>query len=292
MLGLPSFANDLLSLKSEFSDKELDTSKGLVGSFLELVSHKEAGKQDDVNEVVWRFRKKLKEILPQFEGMQDAHEFLVSFSDNLQQETTKLMKSIDINDFINPITENFGYKLQESRTCMRCQHTTEGSKSDFVLRLDMPTSEASTSAAASNGSSRLTMQSMLEKTLQGSGVQIRCEKCCTNKKDLNIHTCEESFSQLPRVLVLYLPRSTPEIDEVTKDVRFRKNRVHVDVFKNLDLTKLVTEKVDKSKVTVDLSNSPSGGAPRVKGINIFYLDFTEKYSNYTLREKTGTHRVK
>ena len=223
---------------------KLDASKGLSGPFLELVASKVDGKQDEVSQVIWKFRKQLNEILPQFEGFQmhDAHEFLVFFSETLQNESSKLMKSVHCQEFVDPILENFGYQLQETRECMRCHHETTVKKNDFFLRLDMP---------SQNSSTRFTMQSLLEKTLKGSsGIESRCEKCCQNGQDANIHRCEERFAQLPRVLVLYLPRTQPVLDEVTRDVKFCKNRLHVDVFRNLDLSCLAAAEVDKSRTSV------------------------------------------
>jgi uncharacterized UBP type Zn finger protein len=161
LLGLPSFVNDLLTHWNTLESTWVDWG-GLVQNFCLLVSFKEAGNQKGVSNAIEKFGKDMDKVLPHFEGfhMQDAHEFLVLFCDSLQVELTKIMSSLQEN-FVGPIEENFGFQLEETRTCCRCRHQTRKLKRDFVLRLDMPTESKEAK------SEPWTIQTLFKKTMKG-----------------------------------------------------------------------------------------------------------------------------
>ena len=69
---------------------------------------------------------------------------------------------------------------------------------------------------------------------QGGAVTQKCEKCSSGSEDdtkANNHSCRDYFKKLPRVLILYLPR-TAWLEEM-RDAQ--KNRVKIQVPNVLDL---------------------------------------------------------
>jgi hypothetical protein len=79
-------------------------------------------------------------------------------------------------------------------------------------------------------------------------MEISCEKCSSASKRPNIHESSDIFTELPRVLILYVPRSAPYYSEEVQRTLFRKNRVKIDVDVVLSVKDLVSSEVNKSKL--------------------------------------------
>ena len=135
LLGTKCFDNDLINAGSIES---MATSEGLVQSFSQLSRFKNEGNQTETNRAISKLRKDLNKDLPQFVSiqMQDAHEFLVSFCDHLENQFVKLGQESNL------FSDNFHFELEEQRVCCRCRHSTEKIKGEFVLRIDMPCSSS------------------------------------------------------------------------------------------------------------------------------------------------------
>ena len=234
--------------------KDDDDDPGLVQLLINVAKLKNLGHQENVNEAIGLFRKKLDKALPQFHRnrMQDAHEFLVSFCDHSQTELTN-------GNLTSPIEENFAFKLEETRTCCRCNHATKLPKDDLCLRLDMPESSTVNNA--------FTLQALVEKTLNGSGMELRCSKC-GDKSAANVHESRDVFSRLPRVLILYLPRS----QYLKTAQEFQKNRAHVCVNVVISLAGHVTCDVDRSKLSTPGVLPPKRNRKRKSSSSLCLLD--------------------
>ena len=113
-------------------------SEGLVQSFSQLSRLKNEGNQTETNRAISKLNKDLRKDLPQFVSiqMQDAHEFLVSFCDHLENQFVKLGQESNL------FSDNFHFELEEQRVCCRCRHSTEKIKGEFVRRIDMPCSSS------------------------------------------------------------------------------------------------------------------------------------------------------
>ena len=161
--------------------------------------------------------------------MQDAHEFLIFFCDTFN---THLLKMAKENATLKcPFNQTFQFKLTETKKCsqIQCRHESTKSRCDFVLRLDMPTETSST----------VSVQSLVKKTMLDSTVEMRCSTCGQIAKHENM----DYFSQLPQVLIVYLPRS------VFVDVKSSlKNRRRIDVNPVICLKDHVNSDVDMSKL--------------------------------------------
>ena len=157
--------------------------------------------------------------------MQDAHEFILKLIEQLQVDLDKCKKDIEEDPIKSPFEMNFGYQFEEVKSCHRCGFKSTKSKNDLILRLDMPDQN-------SHKKSVFTLEYLLKKTMEGGGVTINCEKCSSGvDKKANNHSCRDYFQKLPRVLILYLPR-TAWLQEM-RDAQ--KNRVRIQVPKVLDL---------------------------------------------------------
>ena len=86
-------------------------------------------------------------------------------------------------------------------------------------------------------------QTLLKKTLHGSDIQVICEICERNEP----HVAKDRMKKLPRVLVLYLPRT--QYSNIQK-YKVRKDRNEIDVDVVIDLSQHKLENVDTSKVSM------------------------------------------
>ena len=184
--------------------------------------------------------------------MQDAHEFLVFFCDYVQTH----LSSTESSQKVSPMSENFHFILEEERVCFRCKHSTRRPKKDFVFRLDMPEKKSSQADHS--------IQTLLKKTLLGSGLEVNCPNCANGSQETNVHESKDVFKSLPRVLILYLPRSQFFNDEQV----FCKNRVQIDVDVVLDLKDHLAPDLDSSKVSMPEQREESKSRKR----NSSFLD--------------------
>ena len=110
-------------------------------------------------------------------------------------------------------------------------------KDESVLRLDLPESLGQTT------------QTLLEKTLLGSGVEVNCPHCTNDNCQTddaakkNIHETSDAFKTLPRILIVYQPRSQ------YKNELFFKNRVEIHSSVVINLKNHICSDVDKSKIS-------------------------------------------
>lgn len=86
-------------------------------------------------------------------------------------------------------------------------------------------------------------QTLLKKTLLGSNIQVTCEICERDEP----HVAKDKMKKLPRVLVLYLPRT--QYSNIQK-YKVRKDRNEIDVDVVIDLSQHKLENVDTSKVSM------------------------------------------
>ena len=229
MLGHDTFASDL---RREASDSKIN----LIRSFHQISTFKEDGNQGRVKEWIKKFRQDLSEALPQFVGfsMQDAHEFLVFFCDYIQTNLAKELESKATS-----ITENFGFKMEETRLCCRCKYESKITKEDMIFRLDLPDTNAQKELHS--------VQNLLAKTTLGGGLEINCSKCAKGTNETNIHETSDRLKSLPRVLILYMPRSQYSND--TKGCY--KNRTQISIDLVIDLKNHVSsDELDKSKISM------------------------------------------
>jgi len=225
LLGTNSFVSDLFNSSHVGDDN-------LIFSFNQLSLFKEEGNQTRTRFQMRQLRTELEKALPmKLNRMQDVHEFLVLFCESLASRYVKLgLKS-------NPFSENFHFQLEEERVCRQCHNLTEKNKEDFVLRLDLPSSPTETGE-------RHSTQTLLKNTLLESDMRVICEIC---KKD-KLHVAKDKFKILPRVLVLYLPRT--QYSNLQK-YQVRKDRIEINVNVVIDLSQhIVHTKVDKSKLSM------------------------------------------
>jgi uncharacterized UBP type Zn finger protein len=231
LLGTKCFDNDLITACSK--ESSMAARAGLVQSFSQLSRFKNEGNQTETNRAISKLRKDLNKDLPQFVSiqMQDAHEFLVSFCDHLENQFVKLGQES------NPFSDNFHFQLEEQRVCCRCRHSAEKIKGEFVLRIDMPCS-----SSQDNSEDLPSTQTLLKKTLLDSGIEVTCPNCTRS-----LHESKDTYKSIPRVMILYLPRS----QYFNNQQRFRKNRIQIDIDVVIDLKEHVLENnVDKSKVSM------------------------------------------
>jgi len=114
----------------------------------------------------------------------------------------------------------------------------------------------------------------LKKTLLDSGIEVTCPNCTRS-----LHESKDTYKSIPRVMILYLPRS----QYFNNQQRFRKNRIQIDIDVVIDLKEHVLENnVDKSKVSMPatvLETEKSRRKRRSSGSeNLERFDKTKKLS--------------
>ena len=186
------------------------------------------------------------------------------FFDRLQTELMKLKTELsketrELKNLVCPIEENFAFELKEQRQCFRCNHMSWKSKNELVLQLEMPDLE--------NKKSMFSVDELFNKTLRGNGLDIKCSNCA-NGDEKNIHQTCDLFHKLPRVLILYLPRT----HFIQEQKNSRKNRVKIHVNAVLDLKDHCEENVDTSKCNIPKEENHVKKAPRKRKSSFTILD--------------------
>ena len=92
--------------------------------------------------------------------MQDAHEFIVLFIEQLQHDLDQCKKDVEEDAIMCPFDMNFGYQFEEVKSCHRCGFKSTKSKNDLILRMDMPDQN-------SHKQSVFTLDYLLKKTMEG-----------------------------------------------------------------------------------------------------------------------------
>ena len=236
LLGQSNFNSSLLNCGKFVEENSTNEDGKLLSKFIKIAQSRESGLQESVREALYGLRKCLKTCLPQFGDpglMQDAHEFLIFFCDTFNTQLLKMEAYPKENATLKcPFNQTFQFQLTETKKCSQsqCRHESTKSKSDFVLRLDMPTETSPT----------VSIQSLVKKTMLDSTVEMRCSSCGQFEK----HDNKDFFSHLPQILIVYLPRS-----EFVNEKISLKNRRRIDVNPVICLGDYVNSDVDVSKLT-------------------------------------------
>ena len=183
------------------------------------------------------------------------------FFDHLQTELMKFKNELSQETLVCPIEENFAFELKEQRECSKCKHKSWKSKNELVFPLEMPDLE--------NKKSMFSLDELLSKTLRGNGngIEIECSSCA-NGNEKNLHQTSDLFEKLPRVLILYLPRT----HFMQEQKNSRKNRVKIQVNAVLDLKDHCEENVDMSKCNIPKEVNHIKKAPQKRKSSFTILD--------------------
>ena len=246
LFALPSFMNHLLSLDQRI--KRWPSSEGLLRPLCKLARFKKAANPIKINFILTTFQKKLVELYPQFEGMhnQDAHEFLVNLCDAIDEQCKTYSETSlpckERSDKINLdtaklssetlISNNFTFKIKETKKCCICDHKREEITSNYVFKLDIPPNESN--------SKHLSLETLITDSLNSNAL-LACSSCIDRKKSLGFQDVTDSshqlcdiFVELPKYLIIYCPRieiySVPLENQGTEStVRFRKNKIPIEI---------------------------------------------------------------
>ena len=274
LLGSKFFSSALLKCKN-LVESSSNVRGELFNVFISVAKNKEKGHQELVRQSLFQLRQNLGQILPQFAdaSMQDAHEFLVKFFEVFGDT----LKENDVTDKC-PFSQTFEYQMSEKKQCLKCNYSTTKSKTEWVLRLDMPPDNSSSPEEFVKRS----IQNLVERTLLGT-LEMRCGNCnnvCT------LHQSTEKFSKLPPILIVYLPRSFFIKEQNSR----RKNRTLILTNVVLKLPDQVTPDVDCSKLVLPSSKEALFITPSKKKRSP--IDWTQDHPLWSSPETTPEKKSK
>ncbi|CAB1437227.1 unnamed protein product [Pleuronectes platessa] len=187
LLTLTEFIRDISHQEAAW---KMVPEAAVLMAFMSIVRcHHSPDRQQKLN-ALYTFKRELARRFPEFSDMEqkDAHEFLMSFLENIEglkpvmielsNQTEKLYKC--------PVDVHLSFKMQNTRTCMRCGHSSRTEENFNNLSLNLVPQES--------------VQDMLDNYLLETDTEYKCVCGGTNS------TQQYSFKTLPRVLILHVMR--------------------------------------------------------------------------------------
>lgn len=165
-------------------------------------------------EIKEKYLRKMKEIIEKkntiFHGyrQQDAHEFLMSFIDLM-------------NDSIPEPTLNFKGEILKTFQCTECKHKNSIIEDFYDVGLDIPL----------DITKNISIEDLLIQTFkQEYELERKCSKCESKKATLKLE-----LQKLPNILILHLKRFKPYLLSGKYDYKKMKNQVHISEYIDIKL---------------------------------------------------------
>ncbi|XP_023232746.1 ubiquitin carboxyl-terminal hydrolase 37-like [Centruroides sculpturatus] len=190
LFSLNCFTESMLRLNDLIGDKLSETS--LFRCITSLLLAKMKGDYSQSQSLLEHIKDAVCVVAPNFKGnyQHDAHEFLGQVLDQMKEEVYSICEELNI---VNPVEENFEFKLLNSYLCQGCFEMVTKKQPTNMLSLDVPKLQN----ADVNGS----LQDSLDIYFLPQNLEFKCEKC--QHMDSR---CVETFATLPRILILHLKR--------------------------------------------------------------------------------------